>query len=114
MLRQKHYARADISARAKRYVLTEGMSYRQAVSEMGMPLFHAHTAVASHRTSERDKDLEETPILSHTTLFRWLTTLGKSVPDSAAVHRIRIAVKKSRDPVRRRLLNAFLRHFGAK
>jgi hypothetical protein len=90
------------------------MSYREAVSEMGMPLFHAHTAVASPRASERDKDLEETPILSHTTLFRWLTSLGKAVPNSAAVNRIRIAAKKSRDPARRRLLNAFLRHLGAK
>ena len=78
MLPYKHYALPDMQARAARYVTNDDMSYRRGVRESTLPIFHADAPVAGVDSSEEEKDFEATPVLAHTTLYRWVTTLGRT------------------------------------
>jgi hypothetical protein len=82
MLPYKHYALPDMRARAMRYVTNDSMSYRKGVTESSLPIFHADASVAGVGSSEAEKESEATPVLAHTTLYRWVTTLGKNAPQT--------------------------------
>lgn len=108
MLRHKRYALPEMRARAARYVQDDGLSYRRAVTESSMPIFHGEIGVADSGSSEHKRNSEAIPILSHTTLFRWVTTLGIRLPPSAVEKEEHVAPQKSRTPARKRLLAACL------
>lgn len=108
MLRHKRYALPEMRARAARYVHDSGLSYRGAVTESSMPIFHSEIGVADSGSSEHKKYSEAIPILSHTTLFRWVTTLGTRVLPSADGKEDNVAPHKSRTPARKKLLAACL------
>jgi len=108
MLRHKRYALPEMRARAARYVQDNGLSYRGAVTESRMPIFHGENGVADAGSSEHKKKAESSPILSHTTLFRWVTTLGTRPQPSAQGKGENVASQKSRTPARKKLLAACL------
>jgi len=78
-LPHKRYVRPVIFARSRAYVEDDTQSYRQAVQDGGRSIFHPRRedqAVTAESTEE-EKRKEQTPILTHTTLHRWITTLGQ-------------------------------------
>jgi hypothetical protein len=75
----KHYAVPQIAPRALDYVQEDGISYRKAVLQRFMPIFHFATG--------RQADWE--PVLAHTTLYRWVSTLGNGLCRQASPERPR-------------------------
>lgn len=65
-LPRKRYLREEIFRRAGRYVEGDHESYRKAVKVDGLPVFHEG---AGSKIDERS--------LAHTTLYRWLSSLGR-------------------------------------
>jgi transposase-like protein len=107
-LRQKRYLSEEILRRAERYVARDRESYRSAVKIDGMAVFHEGSG---EKIDERS--------LAHSTLYRWLGTLGsmaescrralglirEKAPGSEVFRRILpIAVWKYRSEARRRVL----------
>jgi len=69
----KRYAVPQIAPRALDYVQKDGISHRKAVLQRFMPIFHFAT--------DRQTDWE--PVLAHTTLYRWVSTLGNGLCQQA-------------------------------
>jgi hypothetical protein len=60
------------------YVVGSQVSYRQGVIAAGRPLFHADGQVATAEASEWEKENEAVLAMAHSTLYRWISTLGSS------------------------------------
>lgn len=103
MLARKRFALPELRALAKHYLTDESTTYRRAVTDNGLPLFHETRAVVHTEQADRE---ECTSVLSHTTLYRWVTTLGSSAPegDTTGVSR-----RKCRTAARRKIVIACLR-----
>jgi len=70
----KRYAVSQIAPRALEYVQDDGVSYRKGVLEKFMPIFHWFDPA-----TEPDARAGDEPVLAHTTLYRWVSTLGNGV-----------------------------------
>ena len=107
-LPRKRYVRQEVFCRAERYVEDDHESYRKAVKVDAMAVFH----------ESRGGEIDERS-LAHTTLYRWLTSLGslaltsrralelvrQKAPDSGVFRKILpIAERKYRSEGRRRML----------
>ena len=80
----KRYAVSQIAPRALDYVEEDGVSYRKAVLETFMPIFHWFDPVAEAHVREGGE-----PVLAHTTLYRWVSTLGNGDCNTAPRERPR-------------------------
>jgi hypothetical protein len=107
-LRHKRYVRQTVLELGARYVIEDGgtrpqsgarrtperMTYRKAVTEDRMPIFH--------ETTGEGADEDRVPVLNHSTLHRWLTSLSKLARTLSAALRL-IREKDSTSDVFRRL-----------
>lgn len=77
----KRFTRQDIMAFCKKYLADELATYRDTVSDKGLPLFYPeHDPDPSWWKASKDDDVDSdsvAPSLSHTAVYRWLTTLAK-------------------------------------
>ena len=124
-LPHKRYVLPEILRRSREYVEQAARSYRQGVRERGRPVFHARAEgqEITAESSDEDKRRERTPALAHTTLYRWVTTLGQwgrtlreavqwiqqRDPATGLCRQLagfRVSPRKYRTPARRRLLHA--------
>lgn len=71
----KLYLRAEVEGRSEQYLENPAMSYREAVKENGNDIQHC-TEAATAECSEVQKEEEVIPVMSHTTLYRWVNTLS--------------------------------------
>ena len=114
----KRYTRQEILALCEKYLKLEWTTYRDAVSDNGMPLFYPEKEAdpswwKNAREDEVDPDTDA-PALSHTALYRWLTTLAsldcvnppspETLPLAGPV-----SPNKFRSEERRRILEACLK-----
>jgi hypothetical protein len=74
----KRYAASQIAPRALDYVQEDGISYRKAVLQTFMPIFHWFDPGAQAHIREGGG-----PVLAHTTLYRWVSTLGNGACTTA-------------------------------
>jgi hypothetical protein len=74
----KRYVLAVILERCRAYVESEEASYRKGVQERGKPVFHEQPQgrQITADSTEREKANETVRALAHTTLYRWVSTLG--------------------------------------
>lgn len=74
----KRYVLPVILDWSRAYVETDEQSYRRGVQDRGKPVFHEQPEHEQIRadSSEEDKAKEGTAALAHTTLYRWISTLG--------------------------------------
>ncbi len=109
----KRYTRRDILAFCEHYLRHEWSTYRDSVSEDGMPLFYPEKAPDSFWWKQADEDEVDpdtaAPALSHTALYRWLTTLAKLELENRVSSRTRpssrrVSPNKFRSEERRRIL----------
>ena len=80
----KRYAVSQIAPRALDYVEEDGISYRKAVLETFMPIFHWFDPAAGP-----DARADDEPVLAHTTLYRWVSTLGNGLGNTTPRERPR-------------------------
>lgn len=144
-MRHKRYVLSAILSRSQQYVDTPELSYRQSVvqdlptavatclppqrgrqAQAGhRPIFHA-SADAERITAEStevEKENERDPALAHTTVYRWITTLGhlpetlrkawelvkQKEPATRLIRHLaefRVAPQKYRTEARRKVLQA--------
>lgn len=103
----KQYALPELFLRVKSYVEKDGMSYRLGVTETGLPIFHDEEMQDPGRIT--DEDSSGLPsILSHSTLYRWVTTLGLAGSGDGAGRPKKISPRKYRTVARRRELASCL------
>ena len=114
----KRYTRQEIIGLCERYLNLEWTTYRDAVSDNGMPLFYPEKEADPSwwkNASEDDVDPDtDAPALSHTALYRWLTTLAsldcvnptstETLPSAGPV-----SPNKFRSEERRQILEACLK-----
>jgi hypothetical protein len=124
-LPHKRYVLPEIVSRSQSYVETQQQSYRRGVQDGGLPIVHeqADEEPASTDAPEPTPRQEEEPVLAHSTLYRWVSTLGawghmlrqacrlvaQQRPDLALARdlaRFRVAPTKYRSPSRRGVLHA--------
>ena len=74
----KRYAVSQIAPRALEYVEDDGISYRKAVLETYMPIFHWFDPATDTHAGEGGE-----PVLTHTTLYHWVSALGNGACTSA-------------------------------
>jgi hypothetical protein len=67
----RRYAVSQLAPRALTYVEDDGVSYRKAVLETHLPIFHWRNPVTDATAHEGD-----VPVLAHTTLYRWVSAFG--------------------------------------
>ena len=122
----KRYVLPVIMDRSRAYVETDEQSYRRGVQDGGQPVFHGQPEHEQIRadSSEEDKTKEGTAALAHTTLYRWISTLGalrhtlrrawsliEQKHPATGVFRdvagFRVAEGKFRSQARRRVLHAY-------
>ena len=76
----KRYTRHDIIALCETYLAHEWTTYRDTVCDNGMPLFYPEKEPDPTWWKQADEDEVDpdtcAPALSHTALYRWLTTLA--------------------------------------
>lgn len=76
----KRYTRNDIIALCETYLAHEWTTYRDTVCDNGMPLFYPEKEPDPSWWKQADEDEVDpdtcAPALSHTALYRWLTTLA--------------------------------------
>ena len=118
----KRYVLTQMVSRCRDYVDNERVSYRQAASHEGRLLFHVQSnpAITAHSRCARRCRVGLTT-LAHTTVYRWVTTLGswrnalrhawrliqQKAPSTSLVGdlaSLRIAPRKYRTDERRRVL----------
>lgn len=81
-LPHKRYVLPGLWDRVQGYVQHEGMSYRRAVQTAGRPVFHELDEQTPRRAESGEPEGQEPeperpePVLAHSTLYRWVTTLG--------------------------------------
>ncbi len=108
----KHYSLPQMRERARRYVRDNRISYRKGVTTSAMPLYHANGKVMSADAGELEKEGEELSTMAHSTLYRWITTLGRRMSqgngntDSTCKPVSRISTRKYRKQARKRVLEA--------
>jgi len=78
-LPHKRYVLAELWPRAQRYVQEDGVSYRRASTTNARPVFHDRdeSEEITRDSNEEDRIQERVPALAHTTVYRWVTTLGQ-------------------------------------
>ena len=80
LIRQKQYSVPQMARRALAYITTASVSYRRAACNSGQPLFH-------QRDAKDQENKECPPIMAHTSVFHWVTTLGTHTLDSSGASR---------------------------
>jgi hypothetical protein len=108
MLRYKHYVVPEMRTRATTYVRDERVSYRRGVTESELPIFHRDAMQYDSSSTERQRESEETPILAHATLYRWVTSLGSRTVRGGFAPRMPVSPKKYRTKTRLRVLQTCL------
>ena len=73
----KRYVVSQLAPKALVYIEGDGISYRKAVLEMYMPLFHW-----SDTTVDQDVRQSRECVFAHTTLYRWVSSLGSGIRPS--------------------------------
>lgn len=121
----KRYVLGVILERCQACVEGDERSYRKGVQDGGKPLFHEQPQgqQITADSTEEDKANETVPALAHTTLYRWVSTLGawahtlrracelikQRRPGTLLFRQLadfRVAAGKFRSQARRRLLHA--------
>lgn len=124
-MRHKRYVLPLILERSQAYVEQEDQSYRQGVREQGEPIFHARSEdeEITAASSEQAKTQERVLALAHSTLHRWVSTVGalgqtlrrawrliqQACPARGLVRELagfRVAPGKYRSPARQGVLHA--------
>lgn len=85
MLPGKQYALPDMKARVLRCVSGAGASFRRGVRDSNLPIFHASPRGEGSASGKAPEEAEEgtaCPVLSHTTPYRWVASLGMASPTS--------------------------------
>ncbi len=112
----KRYTRPDVIALCEKYLAHEWTTYRDTVCDNGMPLFYPEKEPDPSWWKQADEDEVDpdtcAPALSHTALYRWLTTLAnpgfpdmQHEPSSGAVRApCRVSPNKFRSEERRQAL----------
>lgn len=108
MFRYKHYALPEMSARARTYVLDEKLSYRRGVTESNLPIFHRNSDLCDSGSTNRQRELEVMVVLSHATLFRWVTSLGSLKVQGGSAPRRPVYPRKYHTKTRMGILQACL------
>jgi transposase-like protein len=72
-LSHKRYAVQQIAPKALDYVEDDGASYRKAVLDNYLPIFHCLGPA-----DDSGVCIDREPTLAHTTLYRWVSTLGNN------------------------------------
>jgi hypothetical protein len=74
----KRYVLPVILERCRAYAERDEQSYRKGVQERGRPVFHEQPQgeQITADSTEEEKASERVPALAHTTLYRWVSTLG--------------------------------------
>jgi len=72
-VRGKRFSRGTIQALCERYFRDGRTTYRETVCDDGIPIAYPESG---RSVSGFDDDDAQTPALSHTTVYRWITTLG--------------------------------------
>ena len=105
----KRYAVPQIAPRALEYVEDDGVSYRKAVLDTYLPIFHWFDA-----TDGPDAYGDHEPVLAHTTLYHWVSALGNGTrpvpPHDQFQDQFMPADWKFLTPSRRDVLLACRRH----
>lgn len=127
-LPHKRYVWPSLRDRVQGYVQEEGLSYRRGVQTAGWPVFHELDEPAESRVEPSGSGPPESeperpePVLAHSTLYRWVTTLGglsntvrrasqlirQRDPSTSLFQecaRLIIPARKYRSPARRRVLH---------
>ena len=91
----KRYVLAVMLERCQAYAERDEQSYRKGVQEGGMPVFHEQPQgeQITAESTEEEKANERVPALAHTTLYRWVSTLGAW---AHMLHRARELIKQRR------------------
>lgn len=111
LVAHKQYTLRELHLRAKLYVEKEGVTYRRGVSEAGLPIFHDESLTSAAPALPEDIS-ETTPVLSHTTLYRWVTAFGNASSRTNAGQAEKISPRKYRSDARKRALGSCLALFG--
>lgn len=75
----QRFSRECIYTLSERYLKDHTMTYRRTVCEDGIPIAYPETDQGN--SGDGDEDYADTPILAHTTIYRWITALGaKQLP----------------------------------
>ena len=124
-LPHKRYVLTEVWPRAQRYVQDDDLSYRQGVTTNARAVFHdrGEDQDITPESTEEDRVQEPVPALAHTTLHRWVTTLGQ-LPNTVRqagewirqrqpgtrlfreLAQVRISPRKYRSEARHRVLQA--------
>jgi hypothetical protein len=107
---KKQYALPELHLRAKSYVEKEGVTYRTGVSETGLPIFH-DTPLENAGSAGLEDESGAAPVLSHTTLYRWVTTFGQIGSASDTGRSERVSPRKYKTESRRWTLGSCLALF---
>ena len=79
-LPEKHFTRGVIEPLCRRYLEDPKTSYRKTATEDGMPIFYPEDDAAAFRSGggyEAPDEDDLVPMLSHTSIYHWLTGLGQ-------------------------------------
>ena len=72
----KAYTLPQMAERAAKYVNDTAASYRKGVCSANLPVFHAAGPVAISTHRQQSEPEPSLTTMAHTSLFRWVTTLG--------------------------------------
>lgn len=111
LVAHKHYALPELHLRAKSYVEREGVTYRRGVEEAGLPVFHDEVFDLAASTGS-DEASEIAAVLSHSTLYRWVTTFGAVGRAPTTGRRGNVSPLKYRSEARKRALGSCRALFG--
>lgn len=84
---RKRFVRRAVESLCRQYLEGGSASYRKAVSEDGLPIFYpeGETALPPRDVGNDNTDRDDpVPTLSHTAVYRWITTLGGQAEPAAA------------------------------
>lgn len=96
-LPHKRYLLGQVLERSRRFLEDESATYRDAVTEQNRPVYYAEDEPVLTREPEADeeKEADQPRVLTHSTVHRWLTTLG-SLPETVRAAGARL---KQKNPV---------------
>ena len=83
----KRYLRPQMMSRALQYVEDDAVSYRKGVLQSFLPIFHPEAPTLPSDT-EPDFAVERgPPIMAHSSLYHWVSTLGRVGADMRSAAR---------------------------
>lgn len=80
---QKLYLRCEIESRSQSYLETPSMTYRQSVENDGREVaYHKEEKdIATTRSTQEEKEKEIHPVMAHTTVQRWISSIANVYED---------------------------------